>query len=348
MSGGVGRQCKRNVRGGSVGIELSGEWIEGGGVAVCGAGVEEGVVVGFCGLGLLAESGVIGDGVESLGEEPIGVGFDGCAIGAADCAEVEDGDFVFGFREAAVPEVIRGVVLFAPDFLYDVDAIDGRVAAVSEDIADMPCSQIVAHIVIDSIHCVEWLKRPPWFADFVVVSAGIFADDVGAIVIGLPATEHVPDDKVAEDVGDGRHFECVSDDAAGEHSEPGEYEDSGEEFAAIQGSPSFHGGVWGADGETVCILEESVKMSLGNPHSFTHPGRSQRRKPPIPFISKTGTRGKRARNFGEWGSFGSDLRCARGGLRCGVDEGIPDWNTERLKARRWAECMSGSCVTATT
>ena len=57
----------------SVGIQVGHEVIEVGGVAGCGAGVEESVVVGLGGLGLLAESGVIGDGIEGLGEEPVGI-----------------------------------------------------------------------------------------------------------------------------------------------------------------------------------------------------------------------------------------------------------------------------------
>ena len=238
----------------SVGIEVWYEVIEVRGIAGCGAGVEEGVVIGFGGLRLMSESGVIGDGIESLCEEPVGVGFDGGAICGADGAEVEDGDFIFGFGEAAVPEVIGGVVLFAPDFLDDVDAIDGRVAAVFEDVADMSCSEIVTDVVVDSVDGVKRLEWAPWFANFVIVAVGVFTDDVGAIVVGLPAAEHIPDDEVAEDVADGRHFEGMSDDAAGECKEPCEDEGTGSKFFEFHGSPSFRGGAcllgggWGAAG----------------------------------------------------------------------------------------------------
>lgn len=198
----------------SVGIQIGHEVIKVRGVAGCGAGVEEGVVVGFCGLSLLSEPGVISDCVEGLCEEPVGVGFDWGSVCGADCAEVEDGDFVFGFGEAAVPEVVWGVVLFAPDFLDDIDAIDGWVAAVVEDISDMACSEVVADVVVDSVDSVKRLKWAPWLADVVIIAVGIFTDDVSSVVVGVPAAEHIPDNEVSEDVADDRHFECVSDDTA--------------------------------------------------------------------------------------------------------------------------------------
>ena len=146
-----------------------------------------------------------------------------------------------------MPEVVGGVVLFAPDFLDDVDAVDWWVAAVFEDVANVAGSKVVTHVVVDAIDGVEGLEGAPGFADFEIVACGIFTDDVGAIVVGLPAAEHVPNYEVAEDVANGGHFEGMSDDTAGEYEEPCDDEDAGGEFGEFHGSPSFRGGACGGD-----------------------------------------------------------------------------------------------------